>query len=42
MKIDLWPLFWAALVISIASCTYGSNVSYNECIIAGGVGCSKR
>lgn len=38
-KIDLWPVFWMVLVVSFASCTYGTRASYNECVKSGAAGC---
>lgn len=42
MKIDLWPIFWAVLAISIASCQAVTTMSYNDCVVAGGTNCSNR
>lgn len=39
MKVDLWPLVWIALFVSIASCTAISTVSYNNCVADGGRVC---
>lgn len=29
---NLWPIFWAVLAISVASCQYASLDSYNRCV----------
>lgn len=40
--IDLWPLFWVALVVSVSHCTYKETESYNDCVKADKVLCSRN
>lgn len=40
-NIDLWPVFWMVLAISVATCTYKTTDSYNQCVMAQAEDCQR-